>query len=614
MVLVIVRHGESEWNKLNKFTGLTNVNLTENGKLEAINASKQLNEINFDIAFTSILNRACDTCQIIKENLKQSFEILKNESLNERDYGDLTGKNKKKLQEEFGKEQIELWRRSTNTRPPNGENLIDVIDRLKKNAYIDIKNKLDENKNVLVVAHGNSIRALLCILNIFNLQNINLFEIPTGKPVFITSVLNKEYYFVNDYYIKPRMILDSRGNPTLEIDMLNKDNKLLGRGTAPSGASTGSNEAVELRDGYYYFMGKSVLKSIDKSKELTSKMYFDTKTLMDLKKCDNMMIITDNTELKKTYGGNTTTALSFMFADVGSNLSELPLYKYFGQTYGNNNFSLPVPMVNILNGGKHAGGNLKIQEFMIMPTDKVSFMERTEIVFIVYNNLKKLLKKTYGHSSINLGDEGGFAPNLNSPEEALNIIEKAVSESNIQLGKDIYLALDCAASEFYNNETKLYEIEKDKYVNSDELIEYYVKLIEKYPSLKSIEDPFDEKDYNAWIKFTEKVGDKIMVVGDDLYTTNPNMVKEGIKNKWANSLLLKVNQIGTISESVVAAKMIQEINGEVIVSHRSGETNNSTIADLAVGINAKYIKLGAPARGERVSKFNRLIQIEEDFL
>lgn len=614
MVLVIVRHGESEWNKLNKFTGLTNVNLTENGKIEALNASKQLSDITFDIAFTSCLNRASDTCQIIKENLKQSFEILKNESLNERDYGDLTGKNKKKLQEEFGKEQVELWRRSIDTRPPNGENLIDVIKRLKKNAYINIKNKLDENKNILIVAHGNSIRALLCILNIFNLQNINLFEIPTGKPMFIKSLSDKEYYFVNDYHIKPRMILDSRGNPTLEIDMLDKDNKFLGRGTAPSGASTGSNEAVELRDGDDYFMGKSVLKSIEKSKELTSKMYFDNKSLVDLKKCDNMMIITDNTELKKTYGGNTTTALSFMFADVGSNLSELPLYKYFGKTYGNNNFSLPIPMVNILNGGKHAGGNLKIQEFMIMPSDKVSFINRTEMVFRVYNNLKKLLKKTYGHSSINLGDEGGFAPNLNTPEEAISIIEQAVTESNLELGKDIYLALDCAASEFYNNETKLYEIEKDNYVNSDELIKYYIKLIEKHPSLKSIEDPFDEKDYNAWIKFTNKVGDKIMVVGDDLYTTNPNMVTEGIKNNWANSLLLKVNQIGTISESVVAAKMIQKINGEVIVSHRSGETNNSTIADLAVGINAKYIKLGAPARGERVSKFNRLIQIEEELI
>ena len=251
---------------------------------------------------------------------------------------------------------------------------------------------------------------------------------------------------------------------------------------------------------------------------------------------------------------------------------------------------------------------------MIMPSDKVSFINRTEMVFRVYNNLKKLLKKTYGHSSINLGDEGGFAPNLNTPEEAISIIEQAVTESNLELGKDIYLALDCAASEFYNNETKLYEIEKDNYVNSDELIKYYIKLIEKHPSLKSIEDPFDEKDYNAWIKFTNKVGDKIMVVGDDLYTTNPNMVTEGIKNNWANSLLLKVNQIGTISESVVAAKMIQKINGEVIVSHRSGETNNSTIADLAVGINAKYIKLGAPARGERVSKFNRLIQIEEELI
>ena len=234
-----------------------------------------------------------------------------------------------------------------------------------------------------------------------------------------------------------------------------------------------------------------------------------------------------------------------------------------------------------------------------------------EYVFVVYNNLKKILKETYGPSSINLGDEGGFAPNLNTADEALDMIEKAVKMSNLKMGKDIFLALDCAASEYYDNESKLYEIEVDKFINSNQLVEYYLELISRHPGIRSIEDPFDEKDYEAWQKFTSIRDSKIMVVGDDLFTTNPKLVKKGMAEGWANSLLLKVNQIGTITEAVEAAKLMQKKNCDVIVSHRSGETNNSLISDLAVGINAKYIKLGAPARGERVAKYNRLIKIEE---
>jgi enolase len=298
---------------------------------------------------------------------------------------------------------------------------------------------------------------------------------------------------------------------------------------------------------------------------------------------------------------------------VGSNLCEKPLYEYLANIYGyDNNFALPIPMVNILNGGKHAGGKLKIQEFMIMPTDKVSFSKRTEYVFLVYNNLKKLLKAKYGESSINIGDEGGFAPNLDTPHEALEIIEDAVKESNLKLGDEITLALDCAASEFYDNETKKYEIEENVYLTSDELVNYYDKLKEKHPALMSIEDAFDEKDYDGWKKLNNQMGSKIMIVGDDLFTTNPKFIKQGMKEKWANSLLLKVNQIGTISESVQAAKLMQDQNCEVIVSHRSGETNNTLISDLSVAIHAKYIKLGAPARGERVAKYNRLLEIEEN--
>ena len=609
MRLIIVRHGESEWNKLNLFTGFKNVDLTDHGVQEAKNAGKNI-ETNIDVAFTSILDRARNTCKILKNELNQNFEIIENEALNERDYGDLTGQNKETLAKKFGDEQVYLWRRSVSVRPPNGENLLDVIERVSVYFNNVIKPQL-ETKNVLIVAHGNSIRALLCILGVFSLDEINRFEIPTGKPMFIQTRNPKDFFFKNDYVFVPRQILDSRGNPTIEVEMYLGDD-MLGTGTAPSGASTGSNEAVELRDNNSSFMGKSVYDALLNILMMNMKMYLDHDTLCNLKKCDNQMILIDGTELKKKFGGNVTTALSFLFADVGANLMKKQLFEYLKYSFEyNHSYRMPIPMVNILNGGKHAGGNLKIQEFMIMPTDDVSFMKRTEYVFIIYNNLKKILKQTYGPSSINLGDEGGFAPNLNTADEALDMIEKAVEISNLKMGKDIFLALDCAASEYYDNQTKLYEIEVDKFINSNQLIEYYLELMNRHPGIKSIEDPFDEKDYEAWQKFTSICDNKIMVVGDDLFTTNPNLVKKGMTEGWANSLLLKVNQIGTITEAVEAAKLMQDKSCDVIVSHRSGETNNSLISDLAVGINAKYIKLGAPARGERVAKYNRLIKIEE---
>ena len=609
MRLTIVRHGQSEWNKLNLFTGFKNVDLTEHGVQEAKNAGKNI-ETNIDIAFTSKLDRARNTCKIIKNELGQDFEVIENDALNERDYGDLTGQNKEALAKKFGDEQVYLWRRSVSVRPPNGENLLDVIERVSEYFNNIIKPEL-ESKNVLIVAHGNSIRALLCILGVFSIDEINRFEIPTAKPMFIESNAPKDFFFKNDYIFVPRQILDSRGNPTVEVEMYLGDD-LLGTGTAPSGASTGSNEAVELRDNNSDFMGKSVYDALLNILMMNMKMYLDHNTLCDLKKCDNQMMLIDGTELKKKFGGNVTTALSFLFADVGANLMKKHLFEYLKYSFEyNHSYRMPIPMVNILNGGKHAGGNLKIQEFMIMPTDNVSFMKRTEYVFVVYNNLKKILKQTYGPSSINLGDEGGFAPNLNTADEALDMIEKAVEMSNLEMGKDIFLALDCAASEYYDNESKLYEIEVDKFITANELVEYYLQLISRHPGIRSIEDPFDEKDYEAWQKFTSICDDKIMVVGDDLFTTNPNLVKKGMTEGWANSLLLKVNQIGTITEAVEAAKLMQEKGCEVIVSHRSGETNNSLISDLAVGINAKYIKLGAPARGERVAKYNRLIKIEE---
>ena len=403
MQLVIVRHGESEWNKLNLFTGFKDVDLTPDGVLEAQNCFNKLYG-NFDIAFTSNLLRANKTCNIIKNTLEQEFNIIKSSALNERNYGDLTGQNKKEVVKKFGEEQVQLWRRSVNVKPPNGENLLDVINRVSEFFYNKIKPELDNNKKVLIVAHGNSIRALLVILQVFSIDVINHFEIPTAKPMFIYYPNITNYCFMNDYQIHGRQILDSRGNPTIEVDLL-QNKKLIGRGTSPSGASTGSNEAIELRDGnLHLFMGKSIFNALNNINILNTKMYLDVKTIKNLKICDAQLMFLDGTELKTKLGGNTTTAVSFLLADAGANLSNLELFKHLANIYEyTNKFSMPIPMVNILNGGKHAGGKLKIQEFMIMPTDKVSFAKRTEYVFNIYHNLKNLLKKKYGPSSTNLG-------------------------------------------------------------------------------------------------------------------------------------------------------------------------------------------------------------------
>jgi len=608
MKLTIIRNGQSEWNKLNLFTGFKDVDLSEEGVMEA---KKCLTNEKYDLAFTSNLKRAYKTCEIIKKETKQDFKIIHNKALNERDYGDLTGNNKKQIAKKFGEKQVQLWRRSVDIRPPNGENLLDVIKRVKKYYKETIFPELNTNKKILIVAHGNSIRALLVIMGIFKIEDIPKFEIPTGKPIHILYPM-QDYFFLNDYKLKGRQILDSRGNPTVEVDIL-FNNKLISRQAAPSGASTGSNEALEIRDNNNScFMGKSVTSSVKMIDSLNFKMYLDEKTLLNLQTCDNQIKFLDGTELKTNLGGNTTTALSFSIAEAASKLSNLELFEYFSNIFNYPKpINTPIPMVNILNGGKHAGGNLKIQEFMIMTTNKIPFVKRVEQIYSVYNNLKKLLVEKYGISAKNLGDEGGFAPQLDTPDEALDIIELAVIKSNLELGKDITLALDCAASEFYDSKTKMYEIEKYKYLTTDQLVSYYIDLIARHPALKSIEDAFDEKDYYGWQKFNNLCGDKVMIVGDDLFTTNPNMISIGLEENWANSLLLKVNQIGTISEAVESAKMMQNKGLDVIVSHRSGETNSSLISDLAVGIHAKYIKLGAPARGERVAKFNRLIQIEE---
>jgi len=421
--------------------------------------------------------------------------------------------------------------------------------------------------------------------------------------------------------LEGREILDSRGNPTVQVDVwgfLRNVPVLLGRGNAPSGASTGSNEALELRDGDKRYRGKGVQQAVKNVQTLGEAIV--GLRLNDLTAVDDALCQADGTNLKEKYGGNTITAISFAVAESYANFKRMDLYMHFAQVFHNETdpaklpkMRCPTPMSNVLNGGKHAAGDLQIQEFMIVPSDDFTFKEQLRVVTECYHALGKILGAKYGQGATHLGDEGGFAPNIQDAAEALTQIEEAIKEAGYESGKDVFLALDCAASEFYEEE-KGYELTPGKFKKSEELVDFYVDLVEKFPALISIEDGMDEKDYEGWILLTEKLGEKIMLVGDDLYTTNTKLITTGLEKKWANALLLKVNQIGTISESMKAARMLFEAKQNVIVSHRSGETTSSAIADLAVGIGARYIKTGAPARGERVVKYNRLLQIEETLL
>jgi enolase len=305
-------------------------------------------------------------------------------------------------------------------------------------------------------------------------------------------------------------------------------------------------------------------------------------------------------------------------ADVAAKSKGIEMFEYIQDHYGFpsiNYDSLPTPFVNIINGGKHGvTDDLKIQEFMIFPNESYSVSKKIQIICEVYHTLKEVLVKKYGKQAKSIGDEGGFCPPIYNAKEALDIIEESIKTAQYKVGEDVFMALDCAASEFYNEETKLYEVEKNMFLTSDQLIKYYGDLIYNYPALKSIEDGFHEHDYDAWKKFTQQFGDKIMIVGDDLFTTNSVLIKKGLQETWANALLLKVNQIGTITEAIESAKLIFAQGKNVIVSHRSGETNHAYIVDIAVGIGAKYLKIGSPCRGERVAKFNRLIEIEQNYI
>ncbi|HTB07068.1 MAG TPA: phosphopyruvate hydratase [Bacteroidia bacterium] len=406
--------------------------------------------------------------------------------------------------------------------------------------------------------------------------------------------------------IQARQILDSRGNPTIEVDVIT-DSGTLGRAAVPSGASTGIHEAVELRDGDKgVYIGKGVLKAVNNvistiQEELKGMYIFEQRQI------DTKMIEMDGTDNKANLGANAILGVSLAVAKAAAEESRLPLYKYIG---GVNSNILPVPMMNILNGGSHADNNIDFQEFMVMPLNAPSFAEALRMGTEVFHNLKKLLHdKNY---STSVGDEGGFAPNLKSNDEALDFIMKAIEKAGYKPGKDIALALDVASSSFYLEKEKKYHFVKSsgEKVTSKDMIALYQSLAKKYP-IVSIEDGLAEDDWDGWKDLTDKLGSKIQLVGDDLFVTNVSRLQEGIQKGVANSILVKVNQIGSLSETIDAVQLADRNSYTAVISHRSGETEDTTISDLAVALNTGQIKTGSACRSERIAKYNQLLRIEE---
>ena len=619
MVLIVLRHGESEWNKENRFTGWTDVGLSYNGVEEALRAGDLISQYNIDCVCVSTLKRAIHTFTTLSDKLQPSNNgILTTyymDELKERDYGDLTGKNKDELKEMYGAEMVQKWRRSYYETPPNGENLEEVARRAGDCFDKEIRPLLEQDKNVLIVSHGNTLRALFVHLGFYTPENVDSFEVATGKPLYI-DLKTHAFGYVNKYELVPYQIIDSRGFPTIEVSCYNKTTrKCVGKGSTPSGASCGSNEMLELRDGKAdCYKGKSVFNAVNNVIAANKHLMLTPQSITNLTTLDKQLMALDTSELKTQIGGNAVTAMSFCFADVASKLANKQMFEYIAELHNHkiDPQNLPTPFVNIINGGKHSvTGELKIQEFMIFTHHDMSVSKKTQAICEIYYTLQKLLVERYGESAKAIGDEGGFCPPIHTAEEALGVIEEAIAKSKYRVGVDIFIALDCAASEFYNADTGYYEVETNLYLNGEELIEYYGELMRRHPGLKSIEDGFHESDYESWKKFTALYSDKIMIVGDDLFTTNKKIIKKGLENGWANTLLLKVNQIGTITEAIEGAMMMFEKGNNVIVSHRSGETNHAYIIDIAIGIGAKYVKIGSPCRGERVAKFNRLLEIEQ---
>ncbi len=398
-----------------------------------------------------------------------------------------------------------------------------------------------------------------------------------------------------------REILDSRGNPTVEVEVT-LDNGSIGRAAVPSGASTGAFEAAELRDGGKRYLGKGVQTAVKNVNEKLAPIVIGSNT-EDQRNLDEQMIKLDGTKNKSNLGANAILGVSLAAARAGANSANQSLFKFIG---GSDAKTLPVPMMNILNGGAHADTNVDIQEFMVAPIGAQTFKESLRWGAEIYHSLKSVLKKKGLATSI--GDEGGFAPNLASNRAALDLILEAVDLAGFKAGSEIALAMDVAATEFFDN--GIYKFE-GKQLTSDQMITYYSELVSTYP-LVSIEDPLDEDDWDGWAKLTAQLGDKVQIVGDDLFVTNPERLLRGIESKTANALLVKVNQIGTLTETIDAVNLAHKNSYRSMMSHRSGETEDTTIADLAVALNCGQIKTGAPARSERVAKYNQLLRIEEE--
>ena len=408
-----------------------------------------------------------------------------------------------------------------------------------------------------------------------------------------------------------RQILDSRGNPTIETDVITENGKL-GRYSVPSGASTGIHEALELRDNINSdYLGKGVLKAVANVNNIISKKIIG-ENVFDQNKIDDIMISLDGTENKSNLGANAILSVSMATAKAAAQDQNISLYSYLSNFRGNDslNFKLPVPMMNILNGGSHADNLIDIQEFMIMPIGFNKFSDALKSGVEIFHHLKSLLKKQ--SYSTNVGDEGGFAPNLDSNEKALDIILEAIDLSGYKIGKEIFLSLDVAASELYNLKTKKYYFKSNnKEFDSDDLISYWSKIVSEYP-IYSIEDPLHEDDWDSWEILTKKIGSKVQIVGDDLFVTNVKRLSFGIENNCANSILLKFNQVGSLSETIETIKLAKLNDYNTIISHRSGETEDTMISDMSVAFNLGQIKTGSLCRTDRVCKYNQLIRIEEE--
>ena len=407
--------------------------------------------------------------------------------------------------------------------------------------------------------------------------------------------------------IVSRQIFDSRGNPTVETDVITTNN-VIGRAAVPSGASTGEHESVELRDGLDSYMGKSVFNAVKNVNEIISKE-LNNLSIFDQELIDEKMIKLDGTKNKSKLGANAILSVSLAVSKAAANEKNISLFKYLGDSNSN---VLPVPLMNIINGGSHSDSPISFQEFMIVPVGAKSFTNALQIGNEVFHNLKSILKSRGLSTAV--GDEGGFAPELDGTEDAINTIIEAVNKAGYEMKKDVMIALDCASSEFYKDgyyDYSIFEKNNSTKLNSNEQVDFLVELCEKYPII-SIEDGMDENDWDGWKLLTEKIGDKVQLVGDDLFVTDLNRLSKGINEKIGNSILIKFNQVGSLSETISSINLASENNFTSVISHRSGETEDSTIADLCVAFNTGQIKTGSMSRSDRMSKYNQLLRIEEE--